>query len=374
MTRAARRPPLGLFKGRDHPRLHDRVRHVMQAKHLSPRTIKTYTGWIRRFVVFHDGRHPRDLDEEDVNAFLSHLADEGKVSAATQNQALAAVLFLFRDVLEQPLGRVEILVRAKRRTTCPVVMSPEETMRVLSLMDGVSALICKLQYGSGMRIDEVLNVRVKDLDFARGEVVVRDGKGGDDRVTTLPRTLYGDLKEHLRRVRAQHERDLRSGRGRVPMPGALGRKYPNADREWTWQWVFPASRHYRDRETGTEHRWHLHYTKVEKDLKAAVVRSGIAKHITSHTFRHSFATHLLTSGADIRTVQELLGHASIKTTQRYLHVLNRGALGVTSPLDAAPRRYADRGTDPAGGQMRPSLEVAPDVRLDPGSGGSGAEV
>ena len=341
MTLAAQRSALGLFPGRHRPRLYDHVLQVMRTKHLSPRTVKTYVGWIRRFIAFHAPAHPRNLDEDDVNAFLSDLAERGKVSGATQNQALAAVLFLYKEVLDQPLGRVKVVVRARRKKRLPVVMTQDEAMHVLSLIEGVAQLICKLQYGSGMRIDEVLQLRVKDLDFTRGEILVRDGKGGKDRVAPLPRTLYGQLKEHLAVVQRQHGRDLASGRGRVPMPEALGRKFPNADRELGWQWVFPASRHFRDRETGVEHRWHVHYTKVQDALATAVKLSGIVKRITTHSFRHSFATHLVQSGVDVRTVQELLGHASLKTTQQYLHILKLGALGVKSPLDTASERYPD---------------------------------
>ena len=346
MTLAARRPPLGLFQDRDRPTLYDRVRQVMRTKHLSPRTIKTYVGWMRRFLAFHAPAHPRELAEEDVNAFLSDLAERGKVAAATQNQALAAVLFLYKEVLEQPLGRVEIIARAKRTSSVPVVMTHDEAMHVLSLIEGLPALICKLQYGTGMRIDEVLSLRVKDLDFARAEILVRNGKGGKDRIVPFPKSLYAAIKDHLRVVQAQHGRDLATGRGRVPMPGALGRKYANADREWSWQWVFPAGRHFHDRETGAEHRWHVHYSKVQEALKIATKRSGIPKHITTHTFRHTFATQLLLGGYDIRTVQEILGHADLKTTERYLHVLGLGALGVKSPLDTG--RYADEQVAPNG--------------------------
>ena len=341
MTLAAHRPALGLFPGRDRPRLYDAVLQAMRTRHLSPRTIKTYLGWIRRFVEFHTPAHPRDLDEDDVNAFLNDLAERGKVTGATQNQALAAILFLYRHVLREPLGHVKGIARAKRKKRLPVVMTPDEAMHVLSLVEGVSQLICQLQYGAGLRIDEALSLRVKDLDFARGEILVRDAKGGKDRITTLPKTLYGPLKEHLRVARAQHERDLASGRGRVPMPDALGRKFPNADREWGWQWVFPAGRHYRDHDTGVHHRWHVHYTVVQHALADAVKRSGLTKRVTTHSFRHSFATHLVQSGVDVRTVQELLGHANLKTTQQYLHILKLGALGVKSPLDTASERYAE---------------------------------
>jgi integron integrase len=354
MTIADNRPSLGLFVGRARPLLYDHVLQVMRTKHLSPRTIKSYVDWIRRFVAFHDGQHPRELDESDVNAFLSDLATARKVSAATQNQALAAILFLYKAVLKQPLGRVEGIARAKRPKVIPVVLSVEEALLVLSHIRGVPALVCSLQYGSGLRVTEALQLRVKDIDFDRGELIVRRGKGDKDRVTVLPASIVEPLRSHLRFVKEQHLRDLESGRGQAPIPGALGRKYPNASRDWSWQWIFPATSHYRDKETGLEHRHHLHYSVVQKALREAVLRSGIGKRVGTHTFRHSFATHVLENGYDIRTVQELLGHHSVKTTMRYTHVLNRGGLGVTSPLDAAQDSYVDDETR-NGGRRRPGI-------------------
>lgn len=318
-------------------------------RHYSPRTLETYVSWIRRYIQFHDGSHPRELGEEEVNRFVSDLAVSRNVAAATQNQALAAVLFLYEHVLEQPLERIEGIVRARRPKRLPVVLTRDEVASMLSSLDGTPRLVCMLQYGSGLRLLEALQLRVKDLDFARGEVVVRDGKGQKDRVTMLPRALNEPLTEHLRAVRAQHEADLRRGLGRAPLPGALLRKYPTADRDWPWQWVFPATSHYTDRHSGVQHRHHLHESVVQKAVRQAAVRSGIGKRVTTHSFRHSFATHLLEDGYDIRTVQELLGHRSVKTTMIYTHVLNRGGRGVFSPLDRigpgpslGQSSYADR--------------------------------
>ena len=330
-----RRPrALGLYPGRESPRLYDRAVEVLRSRHYSRRTEKAYLHWVGRFVRFFDGRHPRQLGEEDVNAFLTDLAVRGKVAATTQSQALAAILFLYRYVLEQPLEWIDGIVRARRPKRLPVVLTREEVAAVLAEMRGVPRLVCMLQYGSGLRISEALGVRVKDLDFGRGELVVRGGKGDKDRMTVLPRALHGPLMEHLRGVRRQHRRDLELGLGRVPMPSALSRKYPNADREWPWQWVFPATRHYTDRQTGVRHRYHLHESAVAKELRRAALVSVPSKRVTTHAFRHSFGTHLLEDGYDIRTVQDLLGHSSVKTTMIYTHVLNRGGLGVRSPLDA----------------------------------------
>lgn len=347
--------PLRLYDGPvGGPRLYDRVVTVMRARRYSPKTVKAYVHWIGRYLRFHAGTHPRRLNEEDINAFLSHLAVAEQVAASTQSQALAAVLFLYAHVLEVPLDRIEGIVRARKPPRLPVVMTREEVQRVLSLMEGVPRLVAKLLYGSGTRISEALSVRVKDLDFGRGELTVRDGKGGVDRMTMLPASIHDELRAHLTVVRARHEADLANGLGRVPMSHALARKYRNADREWTWQWVFPASSHYVDRVTGVRYRHHLHETVVQKAVRAAVRRADLGKHATAHTFRHSFATHLLENGYDIRTVQELLGHQDVRTTQIYTHVLNRGGFGVRSPLDTLtgtealpPRAYTDPANSPA---------------------------
>jgi len=255
------------------------------------------------------------------------------VAASTQNQGLAALLFLYEHVLEQPLNRIEGVVRARRPRRLPVVLSREDVAAVLAELDGDPYLVCALLYGSGLRVLEGLRIRVKDLDFERGESTVRDGKGRKDRITMLPAALYEPLQEHLRRVRRQHEEDLRAALGQAPLPDALARKYPNAAREWGWQWVFPASSHYLDPRTGIQHRHHLHESVIQKAVHEAARRAGLAKPATPHTFRHSFATHLLEDGYDIRTVQELLGHKDVRTTMIYTHVLNRGGRGVRSPLD-----------------------------------------
>ena len=289
--------------------------------------------WIGEFLRFHAGHHPRSLSEEDVNAFLSDLAVTRKVAASTQNQALAAVLFLYKHVLEQPLDHIEGIVRASRPKRLPVALTREEVRVVLEGMAGVPRLVSMTLYGAGLRLIEGLSLRVKDLDLRAGEILVRDGKGAKDRVTVLPATVRVPLREHLARIRRQHAADLASGRGRAPLPFALQRKYRSADREWGWQWVFPATSHYRDRDTGIEHRHHLHESVVQKAVRRAALSAGLTKHVTTHTFRHSFATHLLEDGYDIRTVQELLGHHDVRTTMIYTHVLNRGGLGVYSPLD-----------------------------------------
>lgn len=322
-----------MFPGQPAPRLYDRVVEVLRARHYSRRTEKAYVHWIRRFLLFHDGKHPRELAEADVNRFLTHLAVRENVAASTQNQGLAALLFLYEHVLVQPLNRIVGVVRARRPKRLPVVLTGEEVQVVLAGLEGEPLLVCLLLYGSGLRVQEGLQLRVKDLDFRRGEIVVREGKGQKDRVTMLPAALDEPLQEHLRGVRRRHEADLRAGLGQAPLPYALAQKYPNAAREWGWQWVFPASSHYVDSRTGIQHRHHLHESVVQKAVHEAVWRAGLAKPATPHAFRHSFATHLLESGYDIRTVQELLGHKDVRTTMIYTHVLNRGGRGVCSPLD-----------------------------------------
>lgn len=280
-------------------------------------------------------RHPRELGPGDVTRFLSHLAVEGKVSASTQNQALSAIVFLYKDVLDMPVGWLSALVRAKRPLRVPVVFTKDEVRRVFERLKGrgTPALVAGVLYGTGMRLLEALRLRVKDVDFAKHEVVVRGGKGDRDRVTMLAERLEGPLLEHLAEVRTQHERDITDGAGWVELPGALDLKYPNAGREWGWQWVFPGTRTYEDQETGQRRRHHLHETMVQRAFKEAVRVTGIAKPGSCHTLRHSFATHLLEAGYDIRTVQELLGHRSLNTTMIYTHVLNRGGRGVRSPAD-----------------------------------------
>jgi integron integrase len=263
----------------------------------------------------------------EINRFLTDLAVNGHVSASTQNQAFSALLFLYQQVLQVPLDQIQGVVRANRPRRLPVVLGREEVRRVFASLDGVPLLVCSLLYGAGLRLFEALSLRVKDVDFLRQEVLVRDGKGQKDRVTMLPAAVREPLRAHLDAVRWLHQRDLSRGLGRVPLPDALARKYPAADREWGWQWVFPASSHYVDRRTGMRHRYHVHESVVQRAVKEAVRRAGLAKPASCHTFRHCFATHLLEDGYDIRTVQELLGHKDVGTTMIYTHVLNRGARG-----------------------------------------------
>ena len=273
------------------------------------------------------------MGSDEIRAFLSHLAVKDRVTAATQNQALCALVFLYGRVLHKEIGRLEDLDRAKTPRRLPVVLSREEVRLVLGGMSGVPQLVCRLLYGAGLRLAECLALRVKDVDFARNEVTIRDGKGAKDRVTMLPATCCADLARHLERVRLLHDQDLARGLGRAPLPYALAEKYPHADRDWGWQYVFPASSHYTDRHTGIQHRHYVHETVVQRAMAIAVRQAGLAKPATPHTLRHSFATHLLESGYDIRTIQELLGHNDVQTTMIYTHVLNRGGKGVRSPAD-----------------------------------------
>jgi integron integrase len=322
-------------------RLLDEVRAAVDLRRYSPRTREAYTAWVRRFVLFAGRRHPRELGAGDVRRFLSALATRGRVGVSTQNQALAALLFLYRDVLHTPLeGQLEGVVAAKRSVRLPVVLTRDELRRVLEGLDGTPRLVCLLLYGSGLRLLEALRLRVKDVDLETGELLVRGGKGDKDRVTVLSSTAATALRPHFVRVRRLHARDLARdlarglGRvGRVELPGALERKAPSIGTDWGWQWVFPAAKLYADAATRERRRHHLHETAVQRAMRAAVLRSGIAKRATCHTLRHCFATHLLEDGYDIRTVQELLGHADVRTTMIYTHVLNRGGRGVRSPID-----------------------------------------
>lgn len=314
-------------------KLLDDVRAAVRTRHFSHRTEKAYVGWIRRFVRFHGLRHPVDLGGEEVSGFLTHLAVDRKVSASTQNQALSAILFLYRQVLEIELPWLDGVVRAKRAQRMPVVLSRAEVKRLLDQLRGPVWLVASLLYGSGLRLMECLRLRVQDVNLGRSELMVRDGKGAKDRVTLLPAKLLPALREQLADARVVHRRDLANGGGAVALPDALARKYPNAARDWPWQWVFPATRTYVDRETGQRRRHHLHQSVVQKEVHSAVVRAGIARRASCHTLRHSFATHLLEAGYDIRTIQELLGHKDVSTTMIYTHVLNRGGRGVRSPLD-----------------------------------------
>jgi integron integrase len=318
------------------PRLLDRVRATIRARHYSRRTEKSYVAWIRRYILYHGKRHPAGMGATELTQYLSSLAVHGNVAASTQNQALSALLFLYREVLQQDVPWLDAIVRARRPVRLPVVLTRDEVRAVIGQLRGTARLMAILMYGSGLRLLECARLRVKDIDFVRKQIVVRAGKGDKDRVTPLPMIVAADLARHLEGVKQQHEHDLRQGAGWVELPWALARKYPHAGQEWAWQWVFPATRTYVDRETGQCRRHHLHESVLQRAVKDAVHRAGISKRATSHTFRHSFATHLLEDDRDIRTVQELLGHRDVSTTMIYTHVLSRGPAGVQSPADRLP--------------------------------------
>jgi integron integrase len=315
------------------PKLLDQVRGKIRLKHYSIRTEQAYVDWIKRFILHFGKRHPRELGAAEVEQFLTHLAVAGNVAASTQNQAKSALLFLYREVLETELPWLDNVERARTPKRLPVVLTRDEVHAVLSRLSGTHWLIASLLYGAGLRIMEALRLRVKDVEFPRKEILVRDGKGFKDRVTMLPAALAVPLAAHLERVKALHEQDLAAGRGAVYLPYALERKYPGAARDWAWQYVFPSANLSEDPRTGIERRHHLQDQAVQRAMRQAVRDAGVAKPATPHTLRHSFSTHLLEGGYDIRTVQELLGHADVSTTMIYTHVLNRGGRGVTSPLD-----------------------------------------
>ena len=316
------------------PRLLHQVRDKIRLKHYSIRTEQAYTDWIRRFILFHKKRHPAEMGAVEVEQFLTHLAVAGKVSASTQNQAKSALLFLYRDVLAIELPWLDGMAQAKTGKRLPVVLTVQETLRLLDKLEGTTGLIARLLYGSGMRVMEGVRLRVKDIDFERCELIVREGKGNKDRVTMLPQSLVAPLQQHLVRVKALHTQELAEGFGDVYLPFALSRKYPAAGREWHWQYVFPAAKRSIDPRSGIERRQHVSDQAVQRAVRQAARDAGLNKPATPHTLRHSFATHLLQSGYDIRTVQELLGHKDVQTTMIYTHVLNRGGRGVVSPLDA----------------------------------------
>jgi integron integrase len=311
----------------------DQLRDVLRAKHYSYNTEQTYVGWVRRYILFHNKKHPQEMGVQEVEAFLTHLAVVENVAASTQNQALSALLFTYKYLLKQPLSESIDAVRAKRSKHLPVVLTVLETRSLLEQMRGVPQLVAQLLYGSGLRLLEALRLRVKDLDFEQHQIIVRDAKGQQDRVTVLPIGVVDSLKAHLINVKYQHEKDRREGYGQVDLPYALERKYRKADRDWIWQYVFPASCRSKDPRSGIIRRHHLDESVIQKAVKAALQAARIPKKASCHTFRHSFATHLLQNGYDIRTVQELLGHKDVKTTMIYTHVLNKGGLGVRSPLD-----------------------------------------
>jgi len=326
-------PPYGVPVQGPRRRLSERAIEAMRLRRFSPRTQEAYLGWMRRYCEFHGRRDPGSLGADDVTHFLNHLATHRKVAASTQNQALAALLFLYREVLGLRLPWLDTLVRASRPSRLPVVLTRDEVEAVLGHLDGVPRLMVTLLCGSGLRLLECCRLRVKDIDFGQNQILVRDGKGGRDRATILPGSLRGDIERHLTRALAQHQRDLAEGAGWVELPDSLGRKIPSAGREWPWQWVFAATRIYLEPGSGERRRHHLHETVVQRAVRNATVASGIAKRATCHTFRHSFATHLLEDGYDIRTIQELLGHKDVATTMIYTHVLSRGPGGVRSPAD-----------------------------------------
>ncbi len=315
------------------PRFLDEVRNRLRVEHYSRRTEDAYVGWIRRFILFHGKRHPNELGEAEVTRFLSELALKGKVASSTQNQALSAMLFLYGSVLKHELNWLEGLVRARGPRRLPIVLTREEVRAVLEQLTGTSWLVATLLYGGGLRLTEALRLRVKDLDFAAKQITVRGGKGNKDRVTLFPSAAREELTRHLEIARRQHRADLALGAGWVELPLALGRKYPQAGREWIWQWIFPATRRYTDPRTSQVRRHHFHESALQRDVHRAVRDAGITKHASCHTFRHSFATHLLEDGYDIRTVQELLGHRDVSTTMIYTHVLNLGPAAVRSPMD-----------------------------------------
>jgi len=315
------------------PKLLDRVRAELRTKHYSVKTEDAYTSWIRRFILFHNKRHPNDMGADEIKSFITNLATNHHVSSSTQNQALQDILILYKNVLKKDIQFIDSISRTKRIKHLPVVFSRNEAGDIIKNLDGVVKLIVSLLYGTGMRLGEVLSLRVKDIDFEMNHIIVRDGKGEKDRITVLPQKIIQDIKEHLRKVKNLHDKDLRVGLGKTKLPYALERKYINADKEFGWQYVFPANGFVYDKEHKLKFRYHIHESVIQKEVKKAIKIIGINKPGSPHTFRHSFATHLLDAGQDIRTVQELLGHKSVKTTMIYTHVL-KTVMGVKSPLDS----------------------------------------
>jgi integron integrase len=337
--------------GSGEPRLLDRVRLAVRARHYSLRTEEAYVAWVKRFVLFHGKRHPQTMGESEINLFLSDLAVRQRVSASTQNQALAAILFLYRHVLGKELTALADVVRAKRPRRLPTVLTRAEVRSVIARLGGEHRLVALLLYGSGLRLLECLRLRVKDVEFGSNRIVVRDAKGQRDRVAPLPLLVKAALPTWLARVKRLHDKDLADGLGAVYLPDALARKYPGSEKDWGWQWVFPAGHRSRDPRSGAERRHHVDESVIQRAVRQAVVDIGISRRASCHTLRHSFATHLIEDGYDIRTIQELLGHKDVKTTMIYTHVLNRpGTLGVRSPADVL---------------WRPSLTGLPDTRRRP---------
>ena len=316
------------------PKLLDRVRERLRFKHYSIRTEESYVHWIKRFILFHHKRHPAEMGAAEIEAFLTHLAVDRYVTASTQNLALSAILFLYKEVLGVELPWLSNVQRAKKPARLPTVLTRAEVSMVLERLEGTVGLMARLLYGTGMRLMECVRLRVKDVDFGQGQIMVRDGKGAKDRVTMLPQSLVAPLQSHLEKVRRLHEEDLAQGLGAVYLPDALARKYPNAERDWGWQYVFPARALSVDPRAGIKRRHHVDEKMLQRAIRRATLQAGIAKPVSPHVLRHSFATHVLQSGYDIRTVQELLGHKDVSTTMIYTHVLNRGGRGVVSPLDS----------------------------------------
>jgi integron integrase len=314
------------------PKLLDKVRTELRSKHYSRKTEVAYTNWIKRFVLFHKKRHPKEMGAEEIKAFIDNLATNHHVSSATQNQALQGILFLYKNILTKDVGWIENIKKSSRVKHLPVVLSKKEVEKVFIYLEGTNKIIVSLLYGSGLRLNEALKLRIKDIDLDYKQILVRDGKGEKDRHTILPNSLVPELKKHLNGVYIKHKDDLKNGKGETILPYALKKKYPNAGKEFGWQYAFPADKFIEEQESGLIFRWHIHESTIQRAVKEAVKKAGLTKSASPHTFRHSFATHLLENGYDIRTIQELLGHNSIKTTMIYTHVLNRG-LGVKSPLD-----------------------------------------
>ncbi len=315
------------------PKLLDQVRSLIRLKHYSIRTEETYVSWIKRYIYFHNKRHPKDMGEKEIKQFLTDLAVNRNVAAATQNQAFNALLFLYRNILNKEFGDLGDVVRAKKPRKLPVVFSKDEVRKIINQLEGYKWLMAQLMYGAGLRLTECLRLRIKDIDFSYQQVTVRDGKGGKDRITVLPDIIVENLKRHLEKVKEIHDMDLKAGFGSVYLPYALERKYKHADRSWAWQYVFPATRRSIDPRSKIERRHHIHESVIQKAIKMAIRNAGITKTGNCHTLRHSFATHLLEAGYDIRTIQELLGHKDVSTTMIYTHVLNRGGRAVKSPGD-----------------------------------------
>jgi integron integrase len=316
------------------PKLIDQVRHYLRVRHYAIKTEKTYVAWIKRYIYYHGKRHPKDMGVREIEAFLTHLAVNLNVAASTQNQAFNALLFLYKHILRREIKEPINAFRAKRPTLVPTVLTTDETGRLLSAMQGTQQLMAKLIYGSGLRLMECVRLRVKDLDFGLSQVVVRNGKGFKDRVTILPENLQTLMKTQLEYARRLHENDLNNGFGTVHLPYALARKYPNAQKEWIWKFVFPSRTLSIDPRSGKKRRHHLHESSVQKAVRKAAKTVGILKHVTCHTLRHSFATHLLQQGYDIRTIQDLLGHKDVSTTMIYTHVIKKGGMAVRSPVDS----------------------------------------